>query len=139
MKRWRELVHITAIWYAADDELPDDSNLVWDDAETGERIEISVMPLWCGVNVSIMPQTLVDYLTDGDWKELLEQNADALRWIWKRFRTSPQIGSVGVVTVWECEAGTSYVPGEPDEYEADSQLVGYLDLVTFAYVEAGDA
>lgn len=134
MKRWRELLYLRATYYTPDSTFPDDS-IVWTELSTGEQIEIEATPLWCGTTVSMAPQTLLEYLNDGDgWRPLIEAEGAAINSILNALRTVPDIYSIGVVTVWACEAGTSYVPGEPDEWEADAQLIGYLNPATHEFV-----
>lgn len=135
MKQWRELLYIRATHYTPDSTFPDDGVIVWTDMHTGEQIEIEVTPLWCGGSVSMSPQTLLEYLSDDDgWKPLLEAEGKAIGLILNTLRTAPDVYSIGVVTVWSCEAGTSYVPGEADEWEADAQLTGYLNPTTHEFV-----
>lgn len=137
MNRWRELLYIRATYYTPDSELPDMGNIIWTDTPTGEQIEIVVTALWCGSNATVFPETLLEYLAEADgWRSLIEQEAVALTAILDALkRGSADVGSVGVVTVWECESGTSYVPGEYEEWEADVQLVGYLDPKTHLFQE----
>jgi hypothetical protein len=139
MRTWRELLYIRATYHTPDSELPDMGNIVWTHMQTGEQIEIVVTPLWCGANETVFPETLLEYISDYDWKPLIEGEAAALTAILKALGEGPNTGSIGVVTVWSATAGRSYVPGEPDEYEADVQLVGYLDPITFTVVKVLEA
>lgn len=48
---------------------------------------------------------------------------------------------VEVLTLWQCDSGWSYVPGEPSEYESDWQLMGTVlpksNTVTFEALSDG--
>ena len=135
MNRREELVHIRATYYDSDSRPGADGHaIIWPHLLTDEQVEIEATPLWCGATITIWPKALTAYIADGDWHTLLKANAEILWRILDRIRPTIDCGSVGVVTVWACEAGTSYIPGEPDEYDEDAQLIGYLDPTSFRVV-----
>lgn len=133
---WREALHIAARWYTPDSTFPD-GEIVWTEAATGEQIVIEVTPLWCGATVSLCPEPLTLYIADGSWRELLEQ--EPISALLTKLRTTEHVLTVGVITIWECESGVTYIPGEPDDYFSDAQYVGYLAPRTLEYVPHEEA
>lgn len=139
MNKWREMAHIDAYYVKIDV----DASEVCDDNDTShfttvigdEQVKIFLYAPYCGASTSNTLDSLVSWVADGmGYSDLLEANKDVLFAILNKLRT-PGVQYIGVYTVWHCEAGWSYIPGEPDEYDADAQLIGYIDPKTLAFVE----
>lgn len=122
MSQWRELVHIRAT-YVIDDG--DDHYMMIG------GIGYEMYPIDPGAKYS-----LVAYLEADE--DLLRVNVETLEAIFASYRTEDK-HPVSLLTIWECEAGTSYIPGEPDEWDANVQLVGHLHPETFVEVLVQEA
>lgn len=144
VSRWREVVLITARYYEPGN-MSDDSQMVsmWrDETPSTSLVQFEVTPLWCGSGEGWLPTSLVGHHIDGTGRaELLDPERGNLLRMFDKARRIRQDTTVALLTVWECEAGVQYTPGEPDEYVSDVQLIGHLAPRTLEFVplEAPDA
>lgn len=131
MRTWKEYVYVL---YTRQPTSATKREYVYDYALT-PTIDVTVTPLWLGVTISRSPESLFQFIADGEGlNELLDNNSEALFDVYAACHVAADIESIGVLTVWDASSGMSYIPGEPTEYETDIQLVGYVRPGTLEYV-----
>ena len=131
--RWREALYLFATIHTPPDTAAENEIIITDPA-TGTQIVVTPASLWCGVTSEETTETIVEHLADGDWQDILNNNE--IPALLMSFCKNEQPTAIGVITIWECEAGTQYIPGEVDDYFADAQYVGYIDPKTMMFVAA---
>lgn len=91
-------------------------------------VRLSICPLAVGASEKSEGHTsLINWEIDQiGYTEAFGHEHDELVALCQAHRTSPKIRSVALLTVWACSAGFSYIPGEPDEWESDYQLIGVV-------------
>lgn len=73
----------------------------------------------------------IDYI---GYRDAFMPHADDMKRLCDTLR-KPGHRSVTALIVFECEAGFSYIPGEPDEWDSEWHAVGLLDLKTLTIME----
>lgn len=69
------------------------------------------------------PEGLILYQCRMDGDEYTFQNyLDEIKALCDKYRKGRSY--VSLLTLWSCDAGWQYIPGEPDEYDANWQLIG---------------
>lgn len=130
ISRWKETAVITATFREPDLHPDDICNIqVWNGPDA-QCIEYEMAPIWTGSAPLYRPDGLLSYL---ETRELLRAEIETIGRIIAAERENNG-ATVALLTVWECESGWSYIPGEPDEYDAGAQLVGYYKPKTLEYV-----
>lgn len=130
---WKEVAIVTATFHEPGLEPEDATGVeVWapNDNPNAQWVEYEMASIWTGSAPLYRPSGLVEYL---DSRSLLREELDTIKQIIDAERLD-NAATVALLTVWECESGYSYVPGEPSEYEANAQLVGYYKPKTLEYV-----
>lgn len=98
--------------------LPLDDNLKL----TAPAVCFHFMPLTIGAGDRDQPpRSMLTYLCD-DVEHTFEGYLDELKDLCDQHRKEQSF--VSLLTLWQCEAGWSYIPGEPSEYDMDWQLMG---------------
>lgn len=141
ISRWREVVLVEARYFEPGLEPEDDDTLeVWrpNDNPNAGFVQMEMQPLWCGSSPRTDGYSLVASMADSEGRrEFYRRESDGLKHICDAVRLDGGV-TVSVLTVWDCEAGTTYIPGEPDEWDESAQLIGYLHPKTFAFVALED-
>jgi hypothetical protein len=116
---WRELGHLWSV---------DTIRFDGDQKLTHDVVRFHFYPLRTGASEDNMLPGLIHYeLEHNSIYEVMLPERDAIMSICEQARAKkPDAVWFGVLTLWSCESGFSYVPGEPSEYDSNWQLIGVV-------------
>jgi hypothetical protein len=106
---------------------------------THDAVRFLIVPIALGIGKCEEPPTgLLNYEIDGaGMTDAFRPHLDDIKRLCAQYVGVQTY--LSILTVWECDAGDYYIPGEPTEYYSDYQLVGAIEVnptIRFCPLEA---